>query len=255
MQRLEYTSVAKARKRWMHKGEGGFFRRLADFKKNKNPNPSPRPNPCCSPQTNDRTKSPCGDQRSSNTCSLPVAALSSRKLDSSARWSKEYDVCVCHTEDDITYVQDLVSFLETHSLRCFLQLRDSTPGGAICTELCRAVRDSHCWVLVITPSFLKDPWCCYQMQQALSESPTANGRVIPVRKQLERKDYPQELRFMFGIDVRQDRENGFQRIKCAILYYLNELCRKEQEQRESAQGIPEYKVVESTATVDTSDNC
>ncbi|GCB64132.1 hypothetical protein scyTo_0004550 [Scyliorhinus torazame] len=234
-----------------------FFKRLVDFKRNKNPNPSPRSSPCCSSRTSDTTKSPCGDPRSSSTHSLPVMPLSSRRIDSSARWSKMYDACVCHTEDDITYAQELVSFLELHpySLRCFVQLRDSAPGGAICTELCQAVRESHCWVLVITPSFLKDPWCCFQMQQALSESPMSNGRVIPVRKQLERKDYPQELRFVFGIDVRQDKENGFQKIKYSILYYLEELCRKEQEHRESAEGDPEHNVDEASKTLDLSENC
>ncbi|XP_020379721.1 toll/interleukin-1 receptor domain-containing adapter protein [Rhincodon typus] len=233
-----------------------FFRRLIDFKRNRNSSPNSRLNPCSSPQTSDRTKSPCEDPRSCSP-SLPTSLLSSRKLDSSARWSKEYDVCVCHTEDDIMYVQDLVSFLELHphSLRCFLQLRDATPGGAVCTELCQAVRESHCWVLVITPSFLKDPWCRYQMQQALSESPTANGRIIPVRKQLERKDYPLELRFMFGIDVRQDKENGFQKIKCAIMHYLEELSRTESDYRPRAQDDPEFNMDTASGTLNSSGNC
>ncbi|XP_043532835.1 toll/interleukin-1 receptor domain-containing adapter protein [Chiloscyllium plagiosum] len=233
-----------------------FFRWLVDFKRNRNSSPNSRLNPCSSPQTSDRTKSPCGDLRSCST-SLSTTTLSSWKLDSSARWSKEYDVCVCHTEDDIMYVQDLVSFFELHphSLRCFLQFRDATPGGAVCTELCQAVRESHCWVLVITPSFLKDPWCRYQMQQALSESPMANGRIIPVRKQLERKDYPQELRFMFGIDVRQDKENGFQKIKCAIMHYLEELSRKESEYIPSSQDDPEFNMDTASETLDSSGNC
>uniref|UniRef100_UPI00398E45B6 toll/interleukin-1 receptor domain-containing adapter protein n=1 Tax=Pristiophorus japonicus TaxID=55135 RepID=UPI00398E45B6 len=232
-----------------------FFKRLVDFKMNRKQNP--RPNPVSSPRTGDRTKSRCREPKPSSTYSPPVAASPSQKLDCSARWGKEYDVCVCHTEDDVTYVQELVSFLELHphSLRCFLQLRDSAPGGAICTELCHAVRESHCWVLVITPSFLKDPWCRYQMQQALSESLAANGRVIPVRKQLEWKDYPQELRFMYSIDVWLDKENGFQRIKHAVLYYLSELCRKEVEQSDSVQSQPESNVDRVSETLDLSGNC
>ncbi|XP_051895939.1 toll/interleukin-1 receptor domain-containing adapter protein [Pristis pectinata] len=229
-----------------------FFGWFRDLKRNRNRNQ----NPNCSPQPSDRTKSRCQNPRSNSTSSQPVAdSSSSWKFDSKARWGKEYDVCICHAEDDVTYVQDLVSFLELrpHSLRCFLQLRDLAPGGAVCTELCQAVRESHCWVLVISPSFLKDPWCWYQMQQALSESPTANGRVIPVRKQLERKDYPQELRFMFGIDVRLDKENGFQKIKRAILYYLEELCRKERE--EQRQRDTENCVDTVSNTTDLSGTC
>ncbi|XP_069750530.1 toll/interleukin-1 receptor domain-containing adapter protein [Narcine bancroftii] len=207
-----------------------FFRWFRDFRRNRNHTLS------SSPQPSDKARSPCNQPI--------VEATPSWKFDSKARWSKEYDLSICHAEDDIIYVENLVSYLELqpHSLRCFLQIRDSVPGGAMSTELCQAVRESHCWILIISPSFLKDPWCWYQMQQALSESPTANGRVIPVRKQLERKDYPQELRFMYGIDVRLDKDNGFLKIKQAILYYLEELCakdREEQQQRDSENLVDE----------------
>ncbi|XP_064433318.1 toll/interleukin-1 receptor domain-containing adapter protein isoform X1 [Mirounga angustirostris] len=80
---------------------------------------------------------------------------------SGGRWSKDYDVCVCHSEEDLEAAQELVSYLEgsTAGLRCFLQLRDATPGGAIVSELCQALSSSHCRVLLITPGFLQDPWC------------------------------------------------------------------------------------------------
>uniref|UniRef100_V9L8Z7 Toll/interleukin-1 receptor domain-containing adapter protein n=1 Tax=Callorhinchus milii TaxID=7868 RepID=V9L8Z7_CALMI len=159
-----------------------------------------------------------------------VPSSSSHALSSSVRWSKAFDVCICHAEEDINYASDLVSFLELKPdpLRCFLQLRDSIPGNAISTELYQAVRNSHCWVLIITPSFLKDHWCRYQMQQALSESPGSNGRIIPVRKQLEHKDYPEELRFLYMINVQLDKKNGFEKIHSAVIYYLGELCQSEQ---------------------------
>lgn len=139
-------------------------------------------------------------------------------------------MCICHAEDDISYAHELVSFLELKPdpLRCFLQLRDSMPGNAISTELCQAVRNSHCWVLVISPSFLKDHWCRYQMQQALAEAPGSNGRIIPVQKQLERKDYPEELRFLYMINAQLDKQMGFEKIQSAVIYYLAELCRNEQ---------------------------
>ncbi|XP_062894217.1 toll/interleukin-1 receptor domain-containing adapter protein isoform X2 [Mobula hypostoma] len=229
-----------------------FFRWFGDLKRNKNRNPSPN----VTPQPSDRAKSSCKNSRSNCSSSQPIAdPTASQRFDSKARWSKQYDVCICHAEDDVAYVQDLVSFLELHpqGLRCFLQLRDLALGGAICTELCQAVRESHCWVLIITPSFLKDPWCWYQMQQALSESPNANGRVIPVRKHLERKDYPQELRFMFGIDVRLGKENGFQKIRHAILCYLEELCRKDRE--EQRRRDVESCVDTVSSTTDSSRTC
>ncbi|XP_043729475.1 toll/interleukin-1 receptor domain-containing adapter protein isoform X2 [Cervus elaphus] len=140
------------------------------------------------------------------------------------RWSKDYDVCVCHSEEDLAAAQELVSYLEggAASLRCFLQLRDATPGGAIVSELCHALSSSHCRVLLITPGFLRDPWCRYQMLQALSEAPGAEGRTIPLMSGLSRAAYPAELRYMYFVDGRGP-ERGFRQVKEAVMRYLQTL--------------------------------
>lgn len=156
---------------------------------------------------------------SPNSPSTYVGASSSSG--SSGRWSKDYDVCVCHSEEDLVAAQELVSYLEgsAASLRCFLQLRDSTPGGAIVSELCHALSSSHCRVLLITPGFLQDPWCKYQMLQALSEAPGAEGRTIPLMSGLTRAAYPAELRFMYFVDGRGP-DGGFHQVKEAVMRYL-----------------------------------
>lgn len=143
---------------------------------------------------------------------------------SSGRWSKDYDVCVCHSEEDLEAAQELVSYLEGSkaSLRCFLQLRDATPGGAIVSELCQALSSSHCRVLLITPGFLRDPWCKYQMLQALTEAPGAEGCTIPLLSGLTRAAYPPELRFMYYVDGR-GRDGGFYQVKEAVIRYLETL--------------------------------
>lgn len=137
---------------------------------------------------------------------------------SSGRWSKDYDVCVCHSEEDLEAAQELVSYLEGSqaSLRCFLQLRDATPGGAIVSELCQALSSSHCRVLLITSGFLRDPWCKYQMLQALTEAPGAEGCTIPLLSGLTRAAYPPELRFMYYVDGR-GRDGGFYQVKEAVM--------------------------------------
>ncbi|XP_054659042.1 toll/interleukin-1 receptor domain-containing adapter protein isoform X2 [Grus americana] len=144
----------------------------------------------------------------------------------SARWAKSYDVCICHSEVDLELVEELVSYLESQpeSFRCFLQLRDATPGSAVMTELCDALQNSHCWVMLITPGFLQDPWCKYQMHQALAEAPMANGRTIPVLKDVDRKDYPRELRNLYYIYMAL-KENSFRQIRDTVVRYLQELCR------------------------------
>ncbi|XP_059873680.1 toll/interleukin-1 receptor domain-containing adapter protein [Delphinus delphis] len=143
---------------------------------------------------------------------------------SSGRWSKDYDVCVCHSEEDLAAAQELVSYLEGSAagLRCFLQLRDADPGGAIVSELCQALSNSHCRVLLITPGFLRDPWCRYQMLQALSEAPGAEGRTIPLMSGLSRAAYPAELRFMYFVNG-WGPDGGFRQVKEAVTRYLQTL--------------------------------
>ncbi|XP_028931639.1 toll/interleukin-1 receptor domain-containing adapter protein isoform X1 [Ornithorhynchus anatinus] len=141
-----------------------------------------------------------------------------------ARWGKAYDVCVCHSEGDLAPAHELVSYLEEgpSGLRCFLQLRDAAPGGAVVSELCQALGSSHCWVLLLSPGFLRDPWCKYQMLQALSEAPGAAGRTIPLLRGLARADYPAELRYMYYVDGSRP-DGGFRQVKDTVLRYLQQL--------------------------------
>ncbi|NXY00609.1 TIRAP protein, partial [Centropus bengalensis] len=149
---------------------------------------------------------------------LPPTSVLDINASGSARWTKNYDVCICHSDVDLELVEELVSYLEgqPESFRCFLQLRDAAPGSAVVTELCDAVQNSHCWVMLITPSFLQDPWCKYQMHQALAEAPMANGRTIPVLKDVDRKDYPKELRNLYYIYMVL-KENSFRQIRDTVM--------------------------------------
>lgn len=133
-------------------------------------------------------------------------------LSSELRWKRKYDICVCHSSDqsDTEEAARLVSFLEArpHSLRCFLWQRDTCPGGAISTEICQAVKNSHLWVLLITPNFVQDDWCIYMMHQVLSESPMSN-RMIPLLHSLSHFQYPQELKYYYYIDLSKNPDGGY----------------------------------------------
>ncbi|XP_041657375.1 toll/interleukin-1 receptor domain-containing adapter protein [Cheilinus undulatus] len=177
----------------------------------------------------------------SSTSSSSSAALSSLgtapskplqpsfALSSPQRWSRKYDVLVCHSsvDSDAEEAQRLVSFLEASSsgFRCFLRERDSCPGGAISTELCDAVENSHLWALLITPSFLQDNWCQFVTQQALSEGPMSH-RTIPLVKNLHRSQVPRELRFFFNIDLNNNPDRGYNLLHRTVLCYLEELVKK-----------------------------
>lgn len=141
-------------------------------------------------------------------------------LSSPLRWSRKYDVYVCHSSvhTDTEEAVRLVSFLEAspRSLRCFLWHRDACPGAAVATELCQAVQDSHCRALLITPNFLQDNWCKYMMHQALSEGPMSN-RIIPLIQNLSHPEYPQELKFVFYIDLSKNTHHGYTLVGKTVL--------------------------------------
>ncbi|XP_035536157.1 toll/interleukin-1 receptor domain-containing adapter protein [Morone saxatilis] len=161
----------------------------------------------------------------------PFKTLQSQSaLSSPQRWGRKYDVFVCHSSvgSDIEEAGRLVSFLEAspRSLRCFLRQRDDCPGGAISTELCQAVQNSHLWALFITPNFLQDDWCMYMMHQALAEGPMSS-RLIPLIQNLPRSQYPQELKFYFYIDLSHNRDQGYTRLNRSVLKYLEDLVKNE----------------------------
>ncbi|XP_075459414.1 toll/interleukin-1 receptor domain-containing adapter protein isoform X2 [Ascaphus truei] len=155
---------------------------------------------------------------------------SSQKTDlnwpeNSTRWRSLYDVCICHSEKDSKYALQMLLYLEAQpeKLRCFLPMRDMAVGSPIPSEMCHGVRSSHCWVMLLTPHFLSDAWCTYQMHQALAESPHSGGRLIPVMMSLPRTQYPVELKFMYYINAMSDDECVFNQIRNSILLYLKKL--------------------------------
>ncbi|XP_037630365.1 toll/interleukin-1 receptor domain-containing adapter protein [Sebastes umbrosus] len=175
--------------------------------------------------------SSCSSSSSSSLGTTPSKPLQPQSaLSSLLRWSQKYDVFVCHSSvhSDIEEAVRLVSFLEAspRSLRCFLMQRDACPGGAISTELCQAVQNSHLKALLITPNFLQDDWCKYMMHQVLAEAPMSN-RIIPLIQNLSHSQYPQELRFYFYIDLSRNPDQGYTLINKAVLKYLEDLVKKE----------------------------
>ncbi|KFQ00743.1 Toll/interleukin-1 receptor domain-containing adapter protein, partial [Leptosomus discolor] len=204
----------------------GWLRRLLQKPKARSVESSLDPNRSASSSPSSSSSSAESSGSSPSLSSARSIRLVDIRASGGARWTKSYDVCVCHSEVDLELAEELVSYLEgqPESFRCFLQLRDAAPGSAVVTELCGAVRNSHCWVLLVTPGFLGDPWCKYQMHQALAEAPMANGRTIPVLKDVDRKDYPVELRSLYYISVAR-KESGFRQIRDTVVRYLQELCR------------------------------
>ncbi|XP_029963519.1 toll/interleukin-1 receptor domain-containing adapter protein [Salarias fasciatus] len=185
-----------------------------------------------------------GPQTSGN-CVQPLtltgtAPSTQSVLDSEVRWKWKYDVFVCHSNahSDIEEATRLVSFLEgsPHRLRCFLWQRDTCPGGAVSTEFCQAVQDSHLRALLITPTFVKDDWCGYMMHQAIAEGPMSN-RMIPMIQNLHHCQYPPELKFYYYIDLSKNPLQGYTHVKKTILKNLEYLLKKEMVLKDGIMGV------------------
>jgi hypothetical protein len=69
-------------------------------------------------------------------------------------WSRwlGFDVFVSYRQDDSSaYSEELVSILERHGLRCFLDRRETPAGALLDTEIKRCLARSHLLVVVLTP--------------------------------------------------------------------------------------------------------
>ncbi|OCT71106.1 uncharacterized protein LOC121396630 [Xenopus laevis] len=138
------------------------------------------------------------------------------------RWSRHYDAYICHSERDSDYAIELLHYLEAQpeDLRCFLPIRNLPVGGPIPSEICSSLRNSHCWIMLLTAQFLADGWCQYHMHQALAESPLSEGRIIPVMINLQMSQYPSELRFMHAIRSQSCDASEFCKIRDGIYSYM-----------------------------------
>ncbi|XP_030621068.1 toll/interleukin-1 receptor domain-containing adapter protein [Chanos chanos] len=168
---------------------------------------------CCSSQTSLNSTS----QFTSSSTAFLAKPLPSA-LSSAFRHSLSYDVCICHNSEDYKVAESLAFYLEApnQGLRCYLPARDCPVGGARCTELCNAVRNSHCWVLLVSSHFLQDDWCLYQMQQALSQGPMSQ-RIIPTTLKVSYRDLPYELRFLYAIDLSRNPDGGYSKVYTTVL--------------------------------------
>ncbi|KAG8568155.1 hypothetical protein GDO81_013906 [Engystomops pustulosus] len=146
--------------------------------------------------------------------------------DNSTRWQRLYDVYICHSKDeaDCSYAMEMLSYLEQQpeKLRCFLPMRDMLAGSPIPSEICSGLENSHCWVMLLTPHFLSDNWCRYQMHQFITQAPCSNGRLIPVIIGLSLAQYPSEVKHMYAFKDTLNDRSVFIKVKDAILRYLKE---------------------------------
>ncbi|KAM3923321.1 toll/interleukin-1 receptor domain-containing adapter protein [Leptodactylus fuscus] len=186
------------------------------------------------PKTPTRTNCGNGNEAITSHHSVPMKPLRPTNPepvpvwpDNSVRWQRMYDVYICHSEEeaDCSYAMQMLSYLEQQpeKLRCFLPMRDMLGGNPITSEMCSGLESSHCWVMLLTPHFLSDQWCKYQMHQFLAHAPCSNGRLIPVIIGLSFDQYPVEVKHMYAFKAASNDTSVFINVKGAIVTYLKEM--------------------------------
>jgi toll-like receptor 2 len=82
----------------------------------------------------------------------------------------KYDAFVSYADEDMPFVQKLVSQLEAEGdLSLCIHHRDFVPGYNIAENIITAVNRSRKTIVVLSPNFVKSEWCKYELHIAKME--------------------------------------------------------------------------------------
>ena len=89
-----------------------------------------------------------------------------------------YDVFICYSNKDVTWVKGLLEELEKRGFVCCVDFKDFIPGAAIVENISQAIYCSRKTVAVLTPDFVNSEWCNHELQKALQR--LHSHQVVPV---------------------------------------------------------------------------
>lgn len=89
-----------------------------------------------------------------------------------------YDVFICYSNKDVTWVKGLLEELEKRGFVCCVDFKDFIPGAAIVENISQAIYCSRKTVAVLTPDFVNSEWCNHELQKALQRIHA--HQVVPV---------------------------------------------------------------------------
>lgn len=119
--------------------------------------------------------------------------------------SYPWDVFVSHNGNDLEWVNQFFSHLESSGLKVFFDKKSIPPGGAIAPTIENALQGSRFIVVVISRAALRSPWVGLERCLGLHLDPDSrHGRVIPVLLDpIEIDSLPLSLRVLRFIDLTQ----------------------------------------------------
>ncbi|XP_061175904.1 toll-like receptor 4 [Saccostrea echinata] len=109
--------------------------------------------------------SPCEDEKEY----LPSTHIDKHKNRNLKELQKSFPNNVI-TEEDMPFVQKMVSELETNNgIRLCIHSRDFVPGYDISENIITAINKSRKTVVILSPNFIKSSWCMYELHIAKME--------------------------------------------------------------------------------------
>lgn len=124
---------------------------------------------------------------------------------------KKYHLYISHSEEEAIQAMQIGRNLESRFfLRCMLSDRDFTPGERICHNIHHEMLKSVNVLLILTPSFLKSPWCDVEARLAvqMSYDPNFTLQIIPLKlRDLDAdSDLPPFLKPFVCIDAQRESD-------------------------------------------------
>ena len=80
----------------------------------------------------------------------------------------EYDVFICYSPKDISWVKKLFAKLEKRGFSCWIDFRNFDAGVSSRENIYKAITCSRKMVVVLSPDFVAGNWCSPDLQLALS---------------------------------------------------------------------------------------
>ncbi|XP_068751430.1 uncharacterized protein [Montipora capricornis] len=89
-----------------------------------------------------------------------------------------YDVFICYSNKDATWVKELLAELEKRHFTCCIDFRDFVPGAAIVDNISQAIYYSRKTIAVLSPDFVNSNWCNHELKRALTR--IRSHQVVPI---------------------------------------------------------------------------
>ncbi|XP_068698360.1 uncharacterized protein [Montipora foliosa] len=89
-----------------------------------------------------------------------------------------YDVFICYSNKDATWVKELLAELEKRHFTCCIDFRDFVPGAAIVDNISQAIYYSRKTIAILSPDFVNSNWCNHELERALTR--IDSHQVVPI---------------------------------------------------------------------------